>query len=136
MADYATPEELEVPAQTVPLDILDAHLHSFFVAYSNKIKTVSRATTLPSISGYLLGGAGEITGISVATQTLGTAGTIDIYDGPDANGRLLGAYRLTAGALESLSVSITPPVRFERSLYAVIQGDITGAIYTTQEIAL
>lgn len=131
--EFATQKELESAGQTVvPLDVLDSHLHSFFVAYTKQLKTVGYPIPLNPGGGYVLGGSGEIAGYNIyATDEA----MVILHDGPDFSFPAI--LTVTIPANTSVSAWFLPGgIYYQRGICLEVTGNILGTVFTAKEISL
>lgn len=131
--EFATQKDLESAGQTaVPLDVLDSHLHSFFIAYTKQVKTVGYPVVLNPGGGYVIGGSGELAGYNVAATG---AATIILHDGPDDSFPVLLEVAIPAG--ETVNAWFLPGgIHYERGISLEVTGTITGSVFVAKDIAL
>lgn len=131
--NFASQAELESAGQTVvPLDVLDSHLHSFFVAYTKQIKTVGYPVILNPGGGYVLGGSGELAGYNIACSG---AATVILHDGPDNSFPVL--LEIAVPADETVNAWFLPGgIHYESGISLEVDGIITGSIFVAKDIAL
>lgn len=132
-AHYATQHDLDTAAPApIPVDILDAHLHKFFVAYQPHTKPVGVYLILNPAGGYVLGGKGELAGYNLSSTA---GGTLVLHDGVDKNAPALLTVTLPANG-NTVTWLLPGGIHYTSGLYAEITGQIIGALYPAREVEL